>query len=65
MLAVIRHFHDGMRARIRTDSGESSDWFGVEQGLRQGCVLVPLLFIVFLSVVLPGAVEWFSVDAEW
>ena len=35
MLTVIRHFHDGMRARIRTDDGEYSDWFGVEQGLRQ------------------------------
>ena len=43
MLAVIRHFHDGMRACIRTDNGKCSDWFGVEQGLRQGCVLAHLL----------------------
>ena len=38
MLAVIGQFHDGMRARIRTDDGECSDWFGVEEGLRQGCI---------------------------
>ena len=44
MLAAIRHFHDEMRARIRTDYGGYSDWFGVGQGLRQGCVLAPLLF---------------------
>ena len=25
MLAVIRHFHDGMRGRIQTDDGECSD----------------------------------------
>ncbi|CAB1111482.1 unnamed protein product [Ectocarpus sp. CCAP 1310/34] len=36
MLAVIRHFHEGMRARVRTDDGQYSEWFDVGQGLRQG-----------------------------
>ena len=43
-LAVICQFHDGMRACVRLDDGECSDIFDVEQGLRQGCVLAPLLF---------------------
>ena len=34
MLAALRQLHDGVRARIRTDGGEYSDGFGVEQGLR-------------------------------
>ena len=31
------------------DHGELSDWFEVTQGLRQGCVLFPLLFIFFAA----------------
>ena len=29
MLTVIRHFHDGDAARVRTDKGEHSEWFDV------------------------------------
>ena len=34
MIDVIRQFHDGMRARVRMDDGELSEWFEVTQGLR-------------------------------
>ena len=44
MIDAIRQSHDGMRARVRMDDGELSEWFEVTQGLRQGCVLSPLLF---------------------
>ena len=46
---TIRIFHDGMRARIRSDNGANSEWFDVTKGLRQGCVLSPLLFNVFFA----------------
>ena len=39
MISVIRQFHDGMRACVQLDDGQCSDWFAVEQGLRQGCML--------------------------
>ena len=65
MLAVFRHFHDGMRASIRTDDGESStDSAWGREGLRRGCVLAPLLFNMSFTAVLLEAVERFSVNAD-
>ena len=52
MITVIRQFHDGMRARVGRDDGEYSEWFEVKRGLRQGFVLSPLRFNVFLAAVL-------------
>ena len=64
MLTVIRQFHEGMRARVRTDDGEHSEWFDVTQGLRQGCVLSPLLFNIFFAAVTHAVVVRFSEDPD-
>ena len=60
IIAVIRQFHDGVRACERPDDGVCLHWFEVEQRLRQECVLSPLLFNIFFAVVLNVVLQRFS-----
>ena len=62
MISVIREFHDGMGACVRVDDRVCSRRFAVEQGLRQGCVLAPLLINIFFAAVINVASTRFKAD---
>ena len=47
---------------MRNDDVRCSEWFKVAHGLRQRCVLSPLLFNVFFAAILLVAPERFSKD---
>jgi len=51
LLAVIKAFHTDMRATV-TVNGETSDFFQVLHGVKQGCILAPTLFALFLAAVI-------------
>ena len=61
-IKIIRMFHDGMRARVQLDDGDISAWFDVDQGLWQGCVLLPLLFDTFFAAVIVVVLQRFAED---
>ena len=50
IVSIIRSFHDGMEAYVRV-AGGLSDVIQVRNGLRQGCVLAPVLFNLYLTLV--------------
>ena len=45
---------------MRPDDGVCLGWFEVEQRLRQGCVLFPLLLSIFCAAVLNAVLQRFS-----
>ena len=62
MISAIRQFHDSIRACVWLDNRVCSGWFAVEQGLRQGCMLAPLLFNIFFATVINVASTRFKED---
>ena len=49
-LAILRQLHDGMQARVRVGN-VLSEPFPVAVGVKQGCVLAPILFNIFLAAI--------------
>ena len=55
ILNVIISFHEGMKTPS-ISNGEYSESFGVKNGTKQGCVMAPLRFALFFSIMLHYAV---------
>ena len=53
---IIRSFHDGMFCRV-IENGDASDPFPVSNGVKQGCMLAPMLFSLLFAQILSAALS--------
>ena len=51
LVDLVASFHSGMQATVRT-SGGATDKIDVNNGLRQGCVMAPVLFNLYFGAVI-------------
>ena len=54
VINIIRSLHDGMQAQV-VQAQVASDKFPVQNGVKQGCVLAPTLFSLYLGAMLEVA----------
>jgi hypothetical protein len=54
LVELLMDLHTGTQAAVKL-AGNVSDWFEIECGVRQGCVIAPLLFNVFFDCVVRQA----------
>ena len=50
LICLLRNLYAGQEATVRTGHG-TTDWFQIGKGVRQGCILSPCLFNLYLSII--------------
>ena len=50
---LLRNLYAGQEATVRT--GHGTDWFQIEKGVSQGCVLSPCLFNLYAEYIMRNA----------
>ena len=51
LTCLLRNLYAGQEATLRTGH-ETTDWFQIEKGVRQGCILSPCLFNLYAEYIM-------------
>ena len=51
MTCLLRNLYAGQEATVRTGHG-TTDWFQIGKGVRQGCILSPCLFNLYVEYIM-------------
>ena len=54
LTCLLRNLYAGQEATVRTGYG-TTDWFQIEKGVRQGCILSPCLFNLYAEYIMRHA----------
>ena len=55
LTCLLRNLYAGQEATVRTGHGKT-DWFQIRKGVRQGCILSPCLFNLYVEYLMRNAV---------
>ena len=61
LTCLLRDLYAGQEATVRTGH-ETTDWFQIEKGVRQGCILSPCLFNLYAE---RHAKCWAGLSTSW
>ena len=51
LTCLLRNLYEGQEATVRTGHG-TTDWFQIEKGVSQGCILSPCLFNFYAEYIM-------------
>ena len=54
LICLLRNLYAGQEATVRTGRG-TTDWFQIQKGVRQGCILSPCLFNLYAEYIMRNA----------
>ena len=54
LTCLLRNLYAGQEATVRTGHG-TTDWFQIRKGVRQGCILSPCLFNLYVECIMRNA----------
>ena len=54
LTCLLRNLYAGQGATVRTEHG-TTDWFQIGKGVRQGCILSPCLFNLYIEYIMRNA----------